>query len=211
MNINFILLFLIVSEYRRSFRNWFIEFEIIIFDDIYILLHIPYFIIFYYIFQKRIYINISWLSSSLFSILFERNIEYRVHAILIHCLLPLDEYQFCIISFNRIENEIYENLIHRIWKCNFDDIYQYYITLSMKEFHGLSSSLFSIPRVTTDGDTSWDYSSSRTDKQIEEATGGKESARSWKGLTQKLIRFRPSDLKRFERVEVSRFPYASWI
>lgn len=58
-NIDFILLFLIVSQYRRSFRNWFIEFEIIIFDDIYILLHIPYFIIFYYIFQESISISLT--------------------------------------------------------------------------------------------------------------------------------------------------------
>lgn len=58
-NIDFILLFLIISQYRRSFRNWFIEFEIIIFDDIYILLHIPYFIIFYYIFQESISISLT--------------------------------------------------------------------------------------------------------------------------------------------------------
>lgn len=129
-NIDFILLFLIISQYRRSFRNWFIEFEIIIFDDIYILLHIPYFITY----SKNLY-QYLLLSLSLFSILdviiYIQNIENRVHAILIHCSLPFDEYQFYIISFKQkmryIKNWFteFENIIstisinitsHFLWK-----------------------------------------------------------------------------------------------
>lgn len=133
-NIDFILLFLIVSQYRRSFRNWFIEFEIIIFDDIYILLHIPYFIIFYYIFQESISISLTiviFILDTRCYFIYIQNIENRVHAILIHCSLPLDEYQFYIISFKQkmryIKNWFteFENIIstisinitsHFLWK-----------------------------------------------------------------------------------------------
>lgn len=147
------------------------------FDDIYILFH------------ERIYTSI--LFTIIILILDTRcyPAETWVIAILIHCLLPPDEYQFYTINFNRneifLKNWFTQNIIS--------------IDFPPKNFT-IAVIVFILDSTchTRGWKYSWDYSGFKDWQTDRRSHGERIGTISSKGLAQKLIRFRPSDLKRFE-------------